>query len=393
MRNLLVFCIFFLFPAFIFAQSPVHAVWEDNQNNDYYYVRIDPTSGIKTNVQVIPGMTAFVAGRKTAYDTDLNRYYFTGLSGAQQYLYTIDAVNGSVISGIAFNENVVGMEYNCNDSAIYGFKISGSVYEIVRLDPATGATISISSPVNITAYVGESFALDRRQGLYCFIGFSGSNKRLLAYDIHSGQQMYNHPFADNLAGIQYSCPDSAIVGLWESGGQYKLEKIDVINGTHSTIGVVNGVTPGITAESSCVTSTGVYIYRGFDSLNNISIISVKVSDGSTVSVVSTSDNAKGFREIVCCEENNSTLGIEMNNFSDISLYPNPCHNQLIIESSLMFSEIRIYSLLQGEIISQEASDFNDYRISINTEELRSGIYLTRMIDKAGNTHTSRFIKN
>jgi type IX secretion system substrate protein len=313
-----------------------YAVWEDQAAGGYYFVQLDASTGVKTNIAVIPGMTAFVAGNKSAFNYDLNYYHCAGIDNGQTRYYTIDASNGMVVSNPVLNDNLVGIEYNCNDSILYSLREVSNSYDLVSLDPITGIVTSIAPITNITGYVTGTFAIDYINSHYIFVAFNNGSLTLRAYDLYSGIKVYDNPFTDNLTGYRYSCSDSALYGLWENNNQYLLERITPSNGTHNTVNILGGVVAGIIAESSSINQQGVYTYRGFDATNAIALINIDVSNGMVLGTIQTQDNAVGFEEGVCCyDTSGATVSInEIDGISKIHVYPNPNKGTFFITYSL-----------------------------------------------------------
>src|SRR5688572_15437233 len=124
--------LFYLFPfisSFSFSQSSgPFAVWEDQTNSVYKFVRMDAATGVKTNLSTLTGVTAFVAASKSAIDPRNNYYHFAGLNGANTRFYTVDISSGNIVHSPIMTDNVVGIEYNYNDSMLYGILVNGNTY-------------------------------------------------------------------------------------------------------------------------------------------------------------------------------------------------------------------------------------------------------------------------
>ncbi len=306
-------------------------VWQNPSNNNYYFAQLDASTGIKTDIQVIAGMTAFVAGSKTAFNTDSNYYYVTGLAGAVARLYTIDVTSGNTVYNPLLSANVVGLEYNCNDSSLYGLRVSGNNYDLVKVNPVNGTVSVIGTPVVINAYTGGTFSFDRVQQLYNFVALVGNNYYLQSYSLPGGGLIYNNPFPGNVAGHRYSCADSSVYGLFESGSQYLLQEIKLATGTASTVSALTGVTPGIITESSAINANGEYVFRGFNGLNVVSLITVNLNNGVTINVVPTNDNATGFEEGICCYDTTSAVGAEeLKSVLPVQIVPNPAEGSFCL---------------------------------------------------------------
>jgi len=370
--------------------SKPFAIWEDQVNNDYYFVRLDGSTGIKTDIHVIPGMLASVAGGKTAFDNDRNYYHFTGYDGSDEIFYTVEAVSGNIIYNPILADNVVGLEYNCNDSMIYGLRVNASNYELVTVDPSTGLSTALGSPIAINAYVGESFSLDLKKSLYSFIALIGGNFFLRSYSIPGGALVYDNPFPDNVTAIHFSCHDSTLYGLWEDSSQYKLEKIDLVTGTHSTVSVLAGVTPGYVLESSDINNSGLFVYRGFDSTNAFSLITIDLATGSVSNIVNTTDNSSGFREPLCCL-GSSTVSVEEIGSPEITIYPLPTAGYLEVNSDEYITGYDVFTLDCRNVLKKDLKDSSNKNIRLNLTHLSRGVYMLRLYSRDGNIVNKRII--
>jgi hypothetical protein len=380
------------FVAFAQTAAP-YAVWQDPNSNNYYFVRINAATGVKTNIQVIPGMTAFVAGNKTTFNTDSNYYYVTGLSGATSRLYTIDVSNGNTVYNPVMSANVVGLEYNCNDSSLYGLRVTGNNYDLVKVNPVNGSVTGIGLPVGINGYVGGSFSLDRVQQLYNFVALVGNTYFLQCYRLPSGNMVYNNPLPGNIAGHRYSCADSAVYALRETGNQYLLLKISLNNGLQTIVSALTGVTPGIVAESSTVNAAGEYVYRGFNSTNQISVITINLSTGATINAVATNDNAAGFEEGICCyDTSGTTVSLSEYTPSNIIIFPFSEYGFIHIESTIKkFFAVRVMDVRGTLIDMVSLSPTRQYQF--HSSSLASGTYFIELIFDDGTSYTKKLIRN
>jgi hypothetical protein len=367
----------------ILAGLPL-AVREDPLTGDYKVVSLNGTNGVLTDLAVVPGMSVFVLGNKTCLNTDMGYYHFAGFNGSQQHYYTYDMINQTIISDIVFNDNIVGVRFNCNDSLYYGLREQSNSYDLVTFDPFSGSVASIGPVTGIDAYVGNAFALDRINSRYIFIALDAGNYYLNVYDIYSGALLYSSPFPDNLTGLRFNCPDTTVYALWEKGADYQLEVIDVASGTHSTRSVLAGVVPGIIPESSSVNNNGEYTYRGFDSNNMISLITIDLATGAVTNTIQTNDNATGFEEPVCCYGQGPPVGIdEYETGTDIHIYPNPCRESFVIRtgdrSDEMFIQVRNAS---GQLVFSGKADPSGIT-TIDASDFVSGTYLVEISGEDG----------
>ena len=357
----------------IFSQSNrPYAVWEDQSFSVYKFVRMDASTGIKTEISTIPGMTAFIAGNNTAIDFYNNRYHVAGMSGGTtKRLYTIDISSGTVIYNPVFTDNIIGIEFNCNDSLLYALKEAFGVYYLVTIAPDSATITTIASLNGMNAYVGGSFSLDVNQNLYSFVALVGSNYRLRSFSTQTGLMINDNIFPATIYGHRYNCEDGYVYGTWDNGGVYKLEKTDINTGIHTTVDTLNGVTPGFVAESQSVNGSGQYTFRGFDSNNDYAIFAVDLSGGSIINSSLTTDNAVGFEEASCCSMITSVS--EIRHTSDMKIYPNPADDFIYLEYPKQIENIECFDIYGKNI----PVDFNNN--SINVRSLENGIYILKIV--------------
>ena len=390
MRYIL-YVILFLLPLHSIGQSKPFAIWEDNMTSDYWFVSIDALTGVKTNINSIPGLNAFVSGNNTTINTDLQLYHFMGLSGTDIKYYTIDIFTGNVISSPVITDNIVGIHYNCNDSMYYGLREISNAYDLIRLDPLSGTITSIAPVNGIIGYIAETFSFNPKEELLSFAVITGANAFLRSYSTRSGLFVHNNIFNDNVTAHKYSCADSSLYGLWEDAGVYKFERINLSTGTHSTVHVLSGVTPGYVFESASMNSNGIFVYRGFDGTNNTSIISINATTGNVLNVVNTSDNAVGFEERDCCY---NSLNTNITLLKDNELFrvsPSPFTDKLKIESALDISEVILYSL-DGKILFEHRPNTSSETLSFSTPNLEQGVYILKVSFLNGHMGSQKLIK-
>lgn len=309
------------------AQSP-YAIWEDQQNNNYQYVRLNPATGVKTNVATLPPMLGFVATDASTYNYNMNYYHFIAQTGpSTRTLYTLNGMNGSVIYSPVITNTVVGIEYNCADSTLYGIEVSGNSYYYVKIDPVTAAVTVITAINGMQGYVGGAFSLDLQQQVYIFKALVNTSYRLRGIDVKTGAVLHDNAFNDNVVGHKYSPTDNAVYGMWDDGGVYQLEKIDYTAGTHSTVASYPVMSTGFLGQMFSMSQNGDYTLRALDSTNQMSLFTLDCTTGSVINYSNTSDNAVGFEEPACVT---GTTGLSAAVVPDVRVFPNPATDELHI---------------------------------------------------------------
>ncbi|MFI5203516.1 MAG: T9SS type A sorting domain-containing protein [Flavobacteriales bacterium] len=356
------------------AQNQPFAIWEDPSVSAYRFVQLDAATGVKTNMNVIPAITGFVSGGTHTYDPHLNRYHFAGQVNAARHFFTIEASTGNVFYSPQMNDVVVGIEYNCADSMLYGLRVNGSVYDVVTIDPVTAVTTFVGNVLFVTAYVGSSFSLDFVNGLYSFVALEISGYKLKSMNLSTGLIVHDNPFPGNLPGHVYSCADSAVFALGEVNNKYVIARINLAAGSFSVVDTLVNVTPGYYLESSSVNSQGEYTYRGFDGGNNPALITVDLSTGTVIHNSPTSDNAVGFAEPGCCADTSGGSYMEEGLFfNELNVFPVPAAEIVTITCTQVMKDLVIYDINGGMRLN--ISSINENMYQLNVSGLSAGLYL------------------
>jgi len=349
----------------------------------YRLSTINPTTGMITQIAPIPAVQFYVLGNKRCISTHDSTYTFAGHDGTDVRLYTVTLDSAIVLSSPTFNDNVVGLQYNCNDSTIYGLEEVGGGYNLVSIDRITGTTSQIGFVSGVTAYVGDGFVLDVNKGVYHFFGLFGSIIKMYSIDINSGLVTSSPSFPDNVTGLAYSCQDSSVYGLWEDGFDYKLERINPTTGVHGTVGVLTNIDPGFVAESASINYFGEYVYRGFSNSNNV-LISVNVQNASIIDTVAFSSNVSGIDYYVCCSDPIIPVAIE-ENFEEntLSIYPNPFNTFTKVEwdQAIYDGKAELYDIA-GKLVYEEFG-VSGASYKLNRSLLKTGVYFIKIEDKLG----------
>ncbi len=357
----------FLLTISTFAQTRPYGLME--VGNTYEFVSIDPVTGTTTTINTVPGMTAFVAGDKTVIDPVNGWYVFVGFINNTFMLVSLDLQTGSIVNAYSYQTNVVGFEYNCEDSLIYGLWEDNNQYHLVTVNPATGQNTFIDNIPTISAYGGGSFALDAKRGLYTFTGLNGVQLLLYAININDATIVYNNLFTDNVAGRQFNCPDSTIYGLYEDGQDYKIESVDPATGTHTTVGVLPGVSPGLISESITINAEGEYIYRGFIGADFV----LFTIDPRTATIIHSpifTDNVVGIEADACCIPVITDVPT-LEKAAEVSIVPNPVSS--LAEVRWQNSESATFTIYDatGRVVWSKTAV---QRVLFDRSDLPSGMY-------------------
>lgn len=79
---------------------------------------------------------------------------------------------------------------------------------------------------------------------------------------------------------------------------------------------------------------------------------------------------------------------EITNNTEVSFYPNPAQNFVDIESSSIINRVELFNL-EGQLIS--AIEDNRRVLTLQLDDVNSGIYVVRITDAEGNTHSEKLV--
>ncbi len=373
--QLLAYCI--LLTAYCLAQGP-NAIWEDQINGGYKYVRFNSVTGVKTTVANLPPMVGFVAADASASNPDMNYYYFIAQTNTNKILYTLNRSSGAIVYSPVITNTVVGIEYNCADSMLYGIQVNGNSYNFVKVDPVTATTTTVAGIANMMGYVGGTFSLDLAAQTYTYRALTSTVFVLRTLNVKTGAVVANNTFADNIRGMKYSPTDNKTYGLWDDNGVYKLEDLDVMTGTHSTVMSYTAIIPGFYGENTSINQNGEYTFRGFDANNNPALFTLDVTTGAILYQNSTSDNAVGFEEPTCVTASTSLNAISTERSP--LFYPNPASNIIHLEEPAI-----LYNSLGEKVLE----------IKTKTADLSSmprGIYFVKSYDEGSSLFTKLMLQ-
>ena len=88
----------------------------------------------------------------------------------------------------------------------------------------------------------------------------------------------------------------------------------------------------------------------------------------------------------------SSVGITENALHTASIYPNPAHNTLTVESASAIRGITVYDQTGRTVSATQANSYSPQQQSLNITSLPSGIYIMKVVTENG-TETAKFIKN
>ncbi len=197
-----------------------------------------------------------------------------------------------------------------------------------------------------------------------------------------------NPVSSYIPGKSYTINASAIGAHTRYGVQ-----ICVLNGSNATAGTLSaGTGTKISAlgaksigEHSAPRATADFTFSWVAPAKGTGSVTLYAGMVGANNNGSTDGDATGSGNLTLTEDNSSTISDLPK--MEVSVYPNPCNDQLFVNTSLTQASYIVYDLngkahLQGKLLSK----------NIQVTALPTGIYLLE-IKNASHTVSTRFVKN
>lgn len=206
-------------------------------------IRIDPTTGARTVVAMVPnGQSSLLNGIATI-DTAGRRYFLITVEGGIRRLLAVNVQTGAILANPVLGYNAAFIQYDPTTDRLIGEQESGtsSGNLIVSIDPVTGSPTTVAAvPNGQAALLNGIAAIDVAGRRYFMITVGAGGQRLLVVDIQTGAILANPVLGYNGAFLQYDSVNNTLVGIEESGSSSgnRVIRIDPTSGVRTVIGTV-----------------------------------------------------------------------------------------------------------------------------------------------------------
>ena len=136
----------------------LYGLWWDGSME--HFGEIDTQTGQATSIATLPGVNAVAIGNST-FDSNTGRFIFIGVSGNQTKLYSINVLDGSILSSPTLfqsGDRFSALEFNVNNNTLYGLvqdvdssNFSPSFFsyythlKLAEIDINTGSILSVNA--------------------------------------------------------------------------------------------------------------------------------------------------------------------------------------------------------------------------------------------------------
>jgi hypothetical protein len=309
----------------------------------------------------------------------------------------------------------LGYSYNIvnNTITILACYYSGSLtalqsyHDTLHLDPVLEGTYSVHYIAQQSSDPDNCVASSSQDSIISFTVSAGCNPPTLSYEVE-GPSCYGGYASITLITSGGTPPYTF---LWNDGTTS--EDVEVFAGTYSvTVTDALGCTdeqevvitdPPITVF---VTLTSTPDYNGSPNCNGT--ITATVSGGTppydilwSNGMTETDSLCEGWYIVTVtdsegCKYTDSVfvdffVGIDNILENDlVKIFPNPCHDECMIESRSNITSIHVIDLVGRTLVSNYFQ--SEHKVALNVSGLGSGVYFLRTRNSQGNSHLSRLIK-
>jgi hypothetical protein len=188
-----------------YTDSTLYGVAVDAAGMNIRLAKLDPFTGTVTLLSGSSLATSYSALTGTALDPLHGIYYFETIGNPANHLIGADLHSGALVSdvtiGIDSADRFGPMEYNCQDSTLYG--LSGNFTQrrkLARIDPYNGTVTVISTYPVADTILNEQVTIDPFQKIFYF---EAPDHTLRGVDITSGN-LVSAPYITPLPGSYFT---------------------------------------------------------------------------------------------------------------------------------------------------------------------------------------------
>lgn len=381
-----------------------------------FLVSINRGTGIFNKIDSLPGVK-WINTSPSYLTFNENNHHFIFKGGdniGNQYLYTVDATTGLIISNPSFPilsdpaDNIIELQYDNSSNKLYGLNWDASENReyFVTIDATTGMTTIIDSLPNVKgiSIIPHCTTYNKNNHSYIFRGCdNGGNWYLYSIDANTGNITSNPPFpnlldpSDNITELHYDNSSNKLYGLhWNnSENREYLVTVNPTTGTFTKIdslpGVLGTAIPHFTIFNEI---NHQYIFKGCDNTGNFYLYSVDAISGNIISnplfpvledpsdnvIELQFDNSSGNLYALHWDANTLT-GLYSNEKDKhtFNLYPNPFSYSSKIIFDKIYREITIFVYNSSGQVVRKETNFNSATINIQKDNLSNGVYFISVL--------------
>ena len=290
-----------------------------------------------------------------------------------------------------------GITYNSRDSTLYGIAVdaAGLNIKLAKIDPSTGSVTPISDSSVATSYsVLTGTALDPAHGIYYFESIKNLANHLIGVDLHSGNLISDRTIGidsgDRFGPIEYNCNDSTLYGL--AGNYTHGRKLARINPSDGAVTILSTFPCADTIYNEQATIDPFQQIFYFEAIDH-TYRGVNINSGDLVILDSImplpGSYFTGFIFNNTCYSHSSSFIGENKSDQELTIFPNPVSDKLIIRSSMPLYKVEILDFTGKSVITENCHGLKE--IQTDLTDYPEGIYVVRISNESTSV-SSKFIK-
>lgn len=395
-----------------------------------FVAAMNPVTGIATNISQSSVSTSInLTG--AALNPYSNQFCFIGDTG----LKSVDLSTGQLTNSATINNpNGAGyfdlFRFNTSDSLMYGLsrrnitnpqtgQVTGTMY-LATINEITG-TITEISPTSIgQGFAMSGSAIDPHQMVFYY----SNGAQLIGLDMYNGTIFSNPTLSfptggEHFDNFTYSCADTSLYGLIRTNyfSQYydpqTMITTQVLDSATMHLGKVDAMTGVVTKISSQSIGVSAFSVNGSSTIDPINMIyyfisgsssgglavyGVSLQTGLVVSQGTISNASALYFDMMriqsdCYESrptrlNPITAALNETTATRLTVYPNPCGDELNIRST---EEMSVYEIHGSNGMLLASGKLSELEAKLTMQNFAAGVYYLSVYTASGKT-TQKIIK-
>ncbi|MEO8854582.1 MAG: T9SS type A sorting domain-containing protein [Ginsengibacter sp.] len=370
-----------------------------------YLATVDPSTGIYTKLDSIPGVRYILLFDLTAVDQINNRVTFVGGPSQTQFsLCTVNALDGKILYKVALPNygDLISLDYSSTSGLLYGLIVQSGVYSLATINVQTG-NYAVIDTLNVDG-VNEMVVDDLHKVIY-MKGTLNGNLQTFTVNTLTGEVVKS--VAANTFNLVYDNSRGKLYGI---SPDLLFGSLDPSTGIFTPINALTSDVIGITQGNATFDEKDqVYIFTASDNQGESFLYSINAITGAVVHKAAVSlandisienliqyrfDNSSQILYALHWEpkmnpmDQDSSCNLNMK----IHLYPNPFSDHLIINKDPTKCKVNLnlYNAL-GQLL-MTGLVINDGRNDINLSYLPQGVYFYDFYSSGKRLLTGRIVK-
>jgi gliding motility-associated-like protein len=252
-----------------------------------YLVTVNPATGNYTKVDSIPGIRWLSAPNFSTIDENHNRFILVGSPAdfSSTYLLSLNQTTGAITNNPSFppTNRALSTLYSNTLNTLYGIQSIAGLFYLVTVNVTTGVITQINTLPGVAGLASGSIALNDNIHQITFVGFGSGGLSIITVDILTGSILFQPSIVSGMQELQYDNLSNSLYGIYTSGGQHSLVRIDITTGFYSIVSNLPSMTSIEIGSSTYNNNNHQYIFAAAETGASDSLYVVNTSTGNIFS--------------------------------------------------------------------------------------------------------------